>query len=123
MINLMGSCFDEAYTRYLAKEEQDFKRRLDSEMREENVEIFKEKNSDRQSRERIEQSLAVVRDEGDNVKSRNELFKCIAELNLGLVQLLQSSSNHNVNSSLKKVMADTRDLLHSELKQLKKLPS
>jgi len=32
MINLMGSCFDEAYTRFLSREEQDFKRRLECSM-------------------------------------------------------------------------------------------
>jgi len=31
MINLIGSCFDEAYTRFLSREEQDFKKRLESE--------------------------------------------------------------------------------------------
>jgi len=31
MVNLVGSCFDEAYTRFLSREEQDFKKRLEDE--------------------------------------------------------------------------------------------
>jgi len=31
MVNLVGSCFDEAYTRFLSREEQDFKKRLEEE--------------------------------------------------------------------------------------------
>jgi len=34
MVNVMGSCFDEAYTRFLTKEEQEFKKQFATQMEE-----------------------------------------------------------------------------------------
>lgn len=123
MINLMGSCFEEAYTKFLAKEEYEFKLRLEAEMRKETVQKFSELHQihdEAQCRRVRPRILSVVTEEGDYVHSKNKLIKCVAELNVSLVQTLQSSSKDIVCSRLKIKMAETKDLLDAELKHLSK---
>merc|ERR1719233_2239679 len=68
MINLMSSCFEEAYTRFLAKEEYEFKLRLEAEMRKETVQKFCELHQihdEAQCRRVRPRILSIVREEGD----------------------------------------------------------
>lgn len=119
-INLVGSCFDEAYTRFLTREEQDFKKRLESQMDDaaQTTQIFSVKAPEKKKRRmsRLVQNTPV--EEGNDVDTLNSLAECIADLNFRLVQMQaspQSFYNPSSKSRLTLIMAKTRGFLGAEL--------
>jgi len=116
MINLVGSCFDEAYTRFLSREEQDFRKRLESQL-DNTTPIYKASRKNRRI-SRFVPSLPVVQEEANDVDVLNSLGSCVADLNFRLVQMQespQSLHNPNFRSKLKLVMTKTRGFLGAEL--------
>jgi len=114
IINVMGSCFDEAYTRFLAKEERDFKKRLELEMsggREET-----KTGADISPREEpmgeVKKTLEKQTSLSDTTPDVEPLSKMVAELNF---QLSQNSASKNVTGKLRILMAKTKDLLDVHL--------
>jgi len=115
MINLVGSCFDEAYTRFLSREEQDFKKRLESQL-DNTTPLYTASRKIRRI-SRFVPSIPVVQEEG-NDDAINSLATCVADLNFQLVQMQESPQsfyNDNSRSKLKSIMAKTRGFLGAEL--------
>lgn len=120
MINLVGSCFDEAYTRFLTREEQDFKKRLESQMDNDaqTTQNLTAKAPERKIR-RISRLVQITPvEEGNDGDTVNSFAECVADLNLQLVQMQESPQsfyNPNSKSRLMSVMAKTRGFLGAEL--------
>jgi len=109
MINLIGSCFDEAYTRFLSREEQDFKKRLESE--------WDETAEGRKIR--LLSNILEGSGEGSDEDLMYSLATYVAELNFWLVQMQEtpeSFRNTASRSKLKEIMANTRASLEAQLR-------
>jgi len=122
MINLVGSCFDEAYTRFLTREEQDFKKRLESQMDHaaQNTQIFAARPQERKMRRisRFVPNMEVFQEEGNDIDTYNSLAECVADLNFRLVQMQESPQSFyhpSSKSKLMSIMAKTRGFLGAEL--------
>jgi len=113
IINVMGSCFDEAYTRFLAKEERDFKKRLELEM----------SGGGSESLTGVETSIKEAPIFPSKLSSRKitlgkqqpslaPLSKLVAELNYQLSKNLMSKEG---TDNLLKLMVKTKDLLDVHL--------
>jgi len=113
IINVMGSCFDEAYTRFLAKEERDFKKRLELEMTGGRAEKTGTDSPDKMaSITEIKKSLFKEKSLAKSKSSIVSLSKLVAELNF---RLSQSSASEKVSDKLRELMAETKDLLDEHL--------
>jgi len=116
IINVMGSCFDEAYTRFLAKEEQDFKRRLECEM----IGGRGEKNMAKGVLTTIKEEPAAELKKSPQKKVTSaisktsfiSLSKLVADLNF---QLSQNILSKDGTDKLVKIMAQTKNLLDVHL--------
>jgi len=122
MINLVGSCFDEAYTRFLTREEQDFKKRLESQMDNavQPTQIYTAKAPERKIRRmsRFVPNIPVFQEEGNDIDTINTLAGCVADLNFRLVHMQESPQsfyNPSAKSKLTSIMARTRGFLGAEL--------
>lgn len=121
MVNLVGSCFDEAYTRFLSREEQDFKKRLEEEWGD-NTEETKRKTralSEAKGKKRTLSEIQDGSDEGSDEYALYSLAMLVAELNFRLVQMQeapQSFSSSSCRFRLKHIMAKTRDSIEAKLK-------
>jgi len=111
MVNLVGSCFDEAYTRFLSREEQDFKKRLEDEWGDNADEV--------KGKRRLLSDIQEASDEGADEFARYSLATCVAELNLLLIQIQEGSrflNDSSCESRLQAIMAKTRDSIEAKLK-------
>jgi len=114
IINIIGSCFDEAYTRFLSNEERDFKKRLELEM---GTEALRKKPLQKNSRKKTINLDAV----DENILFMTEesilpLAKIIAELNFQLSKENFSDAAYpSCSTRLWKLISDSKDLLDVHL--------
>jgi len=96
MVNVMGSCFDEAYTRFLTKEEENFKMQLglecDGNSWDVNRKSFKMKDN-------------------SQVYSPRELLVQVSKLNCSLSEIATTSETFSCDPQIVEQMKDVRDLL------------
>jgi len=97
MVNVMGSCFDEAYTRFLTKEEQNFKKQFVHEVDEKTYVHLSRKTS-------IYQQCAPI-------NSPKELLLEVSRLNYGLSEIINTSETFNYAQKLMSQMIIVRDML------------
>jgi len=100
MVNIMGSCFDEAYTRFLTKDEQNFKKQYVREVSKETYEQLSRKPSRRPSTCTYSQR-----------NSPKELFLQVSKLNYGLSEIISTSETFSYDQKFLAQMITVRDLL------------
>jgi len=97
MVNVMGSCFDEAYTRFLTKEEQNFKKQFVQEVDEKTYAQLSRKTS-------IYQNCSPI-------NSPKELLLEVSRLNYGLSEIVSTSDTFSYAKKLMSQMIIVRDML------------
>jgi len=102
MVNVMGSCFDEAYTRFLTKEEKNFKKQLGVEM-----------DCTSSLRQSIIRNKAPL-----DVQSAKKLVKKISKLNYCLSEFDSTEDIFDCDDLLVQQMMDVRDLLENMVSHL-----
>jgi len=100
MVNVMGSCFDEAYTRFLTKEEKNFKKQLGVEM-------------DCTGWQNIRKSLRCKIRPPPVEKSAKQLLIKISKLNYYLSKLEIVDDVFDCDDCLAQQMMDVKDLLET----------
>jgi len=110
MINLVGSCFDEAYTRFLSREELDFYKRLEDE--------WNYKPDGETKKSWLLSDILENSDEGSDEYLMYSVAAYVAELNFNLIIMLEAPqyfSDPVRKSRLRALMANTRNSLDAEL--------
>jgi len=105
MVNVMGSCFDEAYTRFLTKEENNFKMQLGLEM-------------NMNSWEDIRKSIGVNPKHSSQANCASQLFKKVARLSYCFSDIETASEIFNCDTLLVELMVDVKDLLENVISQV-----
>jgi len=114
IINVMGSCFDEAYTRFLAKEERNFKKRWELEVnggKEEQKTGSETSPREKPSSERSK-TLEKRKTFPETMATIEPLSKLVSLLNF---HLSHKSAAKNLTGELRGVMIKTKDLLDVHL--------
>jgi len=94
MVNVMGSCFDEAYTRFLTKEEHEFREQFATQMKE-------------SVRPSIRKSLVNQ----TLLKSTEELLLHVSKLNNALSEMIATSQTFRYDINIVAQMKKVADLL------------
>jgi len=97
MVNVMGSCFDEAYTRFLTKEEQNFKKQFVQEV-------------DEKTYAQLSRKTSIYQDSSP-INSPQELLLEVSRLNYGLSEIISTSETFSYAQKLMSQMIIVRDML------------
>merc|ERR1719419_880967 len=97
MVNVMGSCFDEAYTRFLTEEENNFKKQFVREVDEKTYAQLSRKTS--------------IYQKSSPITSPQELLLEVSRLNYGLSEIISASETFSYAQKLMSQMIIVRDML------------